>query len=468
MGKKALTAILVIAFFVSSTIATITYAQTGPTPSVPAVEWQKSYGQGEQVLKLVQTSDGGYAFEGSGWSYQLSSGPPQLFKLNSSGNLQWTKTIAGWGMIQTADGGYATIGGQNVTLYKYTSEGESQWNITFPEPNIVTRYGEGAFCLLQTPDNGFLIIVNSYVSLLGTLEYDIVATVIIRTDATGQILWKNTYRIPPDSNIFLSAILTEDQGFALSGYTHVLNNSAKEPCLMKISSNGTLQWYKPFQTLDFGEIKSLVQARDGGYFIASDSDPYSYPYDRGAKGVRLSKTNNLGDLVWNQTFPGLGYNLANDLIQTSDDGLAFVGETGGLMWLVKTDSFGNEQYNQTFSPQKINGANCLIEANDGSIVIAGSGNNAALWDGLYFVIKMVPSLPPPTPSPTPAPSLSPSLNLTPSLSPSSSTTQQPTTEPSQTPNNTQENFTSTAIIIGLVIAVIVIVGVLVYFKRVKK
>lgn len=135
---------------------------------VPANQWQKLFGEvtTETVSNLVQTSDGGYAFLDCGKSYQQNVlVPSTIYKLDSSGNMQWNKTInlfTASNLIQTSDEGYEIAGEWNThattdqvtpTLIKLNAEGETQWyqntttilNLVTASPNIQTSDGGYAY-----------------------------------------------------------------------------------------------------------------------------------------------------------------------------------------------------------------------------------------------------------------------------------------------------------------------------------
>ena len=69
----------------------------------------------EFAYSIQQTSDGGYIVAGESWSFS-SSYDFLIIKLNSSGNIQWAKTIGGTNddtassIQQTSDGGYIVAG----------------------------------------------------------------------------------------------------------------------------------------------------------------------------------------------------------------------------------------------------------------------------------------------------------------------------------------------------------------------
>ncbi len=178
-----------VAVFIMSLIIlqfTLVSAQTSSNTLPPATQWQKLYGTGssESVSNLIQTSDDGYAFLDCGKSYQQSLFiPSTLFKLDSSGNMQWNKTInlfKASNLIQTSDGGYEIAGEwsdygntQGIpyqatpTLIKLNSKGDMQWyentstvlNLAIVSSNIQTS--DGGFVYFEPANvNGFPTFVS--------------------------------------------------------------------------------------------------------------------------------------------------------------------------------------------------------------------------------------------------------------------------------------------------------------------
>ncbi len=153
--------------------------------SAPAIAWQKNYfHEGyydntgiESASNVIQTSDSGYAFMDLGWSYQFSFVPSTVFKVDSSGTIEWKKTIEnfeGSAIIQTNDNGYEISGrwGTYGSSYQYTptliktdSQGNIQWVQNYTsEPNLgvnSSRFdssgsGWGKQGSTKTSDNGFV------------------------------------------------------------------------------------------------------------------------------------------------------------------------------------------------------------------------------------------------------------------------------------------------------------------------
>jgi hypothetical protein len=194
----------------------IAHAQTGNSPfSEPATEWQKSYGNyTESASNLIQTSDGGYAFMKSGWSYQMTFSPATIYKIDSSGNMQWNKTIP----------------------FLYAKD------------------------IIQTSDNGYEI--SGYWSTYGTTYIE--TPTLVKTDSQANIQWVENYStiIPNFFNLTYTKIQTSDGGFAFG----------ESGAIVKTDSNNNLQWVKnlTYRGAYMGDrdtlpltITSLIETNDG-------------------------------------------------------------------------------------------------------------------------------------------------------------------------------------------------------------
>jgi parallel beta-helix repeat protein len=427
------------------------------TPSVPPpVEWQKTFpNAGDTANCIIQTGDGGYAVVGEGNS---KSGNPTgfLFKLGSSGNMQWNKSYSTGNLVavvQTRDGGYA-LDGVSV-LIKTDSEGNVQWNKTFSDAYVAS--------MLQTRDGGYVLA--GYIG--GSSDFW-----LAKLDSAGTLLWTKTFGGTGTDRAY-SVVQTNDGGYAVAGETNSFSVGGEyDFWLVKTDAAGNEQWNKTFGGVGGdSEANSVIQTSDGGYVLAGDTNAYGL----GGYDAWLIKTDSSGNLIWTRTYGGTGElpnfygnltgfpvagsngnadDYANSLIQTSDGGLAFVGsspyEPGAgtsytLVWLVKTDSAGNTQWNETFGgPFQSWAGNSLIETSDGAFAIAGYDQEPGFpWQGNYYVVKTKQALPPPStsPSPSPPPSTSPSPALIlafPSITISADGDVNPSTAPIQRNGNVYE------------------------------
>ena len=159
----------------------------------PAIAWQRILGEQdtEALSNIVQTSDGGYAFLDCGWSHQFTFTPSTLYKVDSSGNLQWTKVYEGFTastLVQTRDGGYEISGeyGGTPSLIKTDSAGNIQWVKNYTSSNYIPDIGVTALLKIQTSDGGSASVEqNSTVS--------IEQNIVVKTDSNGNVQWTKDF-----------------------------------------------------------------------------------------------------------------------------------------------------------------------------------------------------------------------------------------------------------------------------------
>jgi len=376
--KRSTTTLLLTLLFAGLAVVSTPVRVQGQQQTGPSLDWQKTYPLGDSSTWIAQTNDGGFVFFSNGYSYQMSSTPSTLTKINSDGDIQWTINFFG-SLIKTDDGGFAYVGGKEdaVQICKLDSNGKSVWNQTF------AKGIDGSTLLIQTSDGGYAVAVNNStgtVTLPNGGGWTQMSTLLLyKTDENGKLQWSKTYDLSGYNNDLRSLIQTSDGGYALAGSTGIsINDGPITPSLngidfffVKIDSEGNLQWTKTFRGVNDDDAYSLVQTSDGGYVLEGTTNSFG----TGSSNTLLIKTDASGNLKWAQTYSGYAY----CMIQTEDGGFAFAGSTRGLAWLAKTDSYGNLQWSQTYyqtpSGNEEEGYiwafNSLIQAKDDSFVMAG-------------------------------------------------------------------------------------------------
>jgi len=215
-----------------------TLPATGPSPYFckatggPANEAGKS---------LIQTSDGGYAIAGITISFGAGKADVYVVKLDTNGNLQWTKTIGGpkddWGssLIQSSDGGYAIAGTTgsfgagkaDVYVVKLDTNGNLQWTKTIGGPK-----DDWGSSLIQSSDGGYAIA--GYTISFGAGGDDVY---VVKLDASGNLQWTKTIGGPKD-DWGSSLIQSSDGGYAIAGFTYSFGAGEKDVYVVKLDKNG--------------------------------------------------------------------------------------------------------------------------------------------------------------------------------------------------------------------------------------
>ncbi len=154
-----------------------------------------------------------------------------------------------------------------------------------------------------------------------------------------------------------------------------------------LNSQPEIKWKKSFGGNKTDWAESLIQTKDGGFVVVG----YTESKGAGVFDVWLIKTDKFGIKQWDKTFGGNKKDMANCIIQTSDEGFAIAGFTqskgsGGFdMWLIKTDKKGNWQWDITFGGAEDDEAYSLIQTKDDGFVIAGWSDTKDQSEDIFLV-----------------------------------------------------------------------------------
>ena len=107
-----------------------------------------------------------------------------------------------------------------------------------------------------------------------------------------------------EADYALPVIQTADQGFLLVGRTQSFGAGDFDMCLVKINNQGEIEWNKSHGGIGADSGYEAITASDGGYVIVGGTESYG----AGNSDMWLVKTNNLGEMEWNQTYGGLKIN----------------------------------------------------------------------------------------------------------------------------------------------------------------
>lgn len=295
------------------------------TDSSGNIQWKQTFGDANPLAlggpcKVVQTSDGGYAIGGTAMGYQW-----WLIKTDSSGRLLWNKTYTYgegseqvptlgllYSIVQTKDSGYALAGtanplggGLDFCLMKVDSAGNLKWTKTYdggtrqePSGNIVNTDDE-AYSLIQTKDGGYALAGQS--RGYGTSDFW-----LVKTDSSGNLEWNSKYWEPylAGGSHFLEVthkiVQTSDGGYALIG-------SEEKSCedndfyLTKVDSIGSVQWRKTYGEKYIDVPCAVVQLGDGGFALGGTMTEVGIGGPIG-KDLAIVRTDSSGNLIWTKTY----------------------------------------------------------------------------------------------------------------------------------------------------------------------
>lgn len=316
----------------------------------------------EQTLKIdgsnfsthfmQQTLDGGYII--SNWE--------NIVKIDASFNTQWSKKYTGGSVgefgttiHQTSDGGYIIAsdfndnanGSMDYLLTKIDGSGNTQWTKMFYN----TNYRAYELGTQQTADGGYISIGYYYPSTGGQGEI-----LVIKTDASGGILWSKTIGGANDDAGY-SIIQLSTGEYVVTGTTKSFGAGMKDIFLMKLNSSGTILWSKTYGGTDDDYANVVASTNDGGYIIGGSTRSFGNGSD-----ILLIKTDGTGNIQWTKTYGATGdegdqggVDIGLDLAKTTNGGFFITSATSSFNCLyssyaILTDSIGNSGCNFQATP----------------------------------------------------------------------------------------------------------------------
>jgi uncharacterized delta-60 repeat protein len=320
------------------------------------VEWTKTIGGSDwdEAYSIIQSSDGGYVVAGETSSFGAGGFDFYVVKLDSAGNVEWTKTIGGsysdvaYSIIQSSDGGYVVAGytesfgagGRDIYVVKLDSAGNVQWT-----KNIGGRSIDEVWSIIQSSDGGYVVAGETLSFGAGGFDF-----YVVKLDSAGNVEWTKTIG-GSYSDVAYSIIQSSDGGYVVAGYTQSFGAGGRDIYVVKLDSAGNVQWTKNIGGRSIDEAYSIIRSSDGGYVVAGGTRSFG----AGGFDFYVVKLDSGGNVQWTKTIGGSSDDVANSIIQSSDGGYVVAGGTwsfgaGGLdMYVVKMDANGNVCFSQNIT-----------------------------------------------------------------------------------------------------------------------
>jgi hypothetical protein len=294
------------------------------------------------------TSDSGIIGIGGTTSFGSGDNDICVVRINSNGNILWSKTYGGtrfdngYSIQQTSDSGFVFCGATqsynvpnydtsyiNSYIIKTNANGDTLWTKSFG----IIFGSDGSYHVKQTQDGSYIVV--GWLAYLINYEVEIYLT---KFSSSGDILWN---RIMGGSNYEYGRYVEEtlDSGFIILGDTWSFGIGFDDTYIIKTDSLGNVEWSHVIGT-DMNDAGTMIQETSDGGFIFNSS---KFQYDTST----IIKLNNLGDTLWTNSFAGKIYSVQ----ETIDHGfiiggLSYLGN--GDMYLVKTDSNGISGCNEFY------------------------------------------------------------------------------------------------------------------------
>ncbi|WP_161597174.1 CBM96 family carbohydrate-binding protein [Dyadobacter flavalbus] len=408
----------------------------------PAIEWDKI--AGTSIVTSCSTSDGG-AMLGSNVQFGVTDTDYFITKVNAAGVKEWEKTFVGnrtdelVSIIQTSDGGYLLGGtsGSNAGfdksqnaysnedvdfwIIKISANGTKQWDKTYggTRTDILKS-------MKQTTDGGYIIGGSSISGPSDVKTEDPKGEYqdywVIKISSTGARQWDKT--IGGSNYDELSVVdQTAGGGYILGGISMSPRSGDKtsdskgygDYWIVKLSPNGSQQWDRTIGGNYEDRLVSLEHTTDGGYLLSGTSNS-GKGGDKSEPGLGetdfwIVKINSDGIKQWDKTLGGTDNETLRTARQTSDGGYIIAGhsvsgkngnKTTVLKsqtdyWLVKLNANGTKIWDKSIGAAARSSSNLVsvLPAKDGGLLLIGNidiydfGNNKTASGSGAWIVKLV-------------------------------------------------------------------------------
>ena len=385
----------------------------------PSIEWQKTFGgsDDDRGRDIIQTTDGGYI--ATGYSASTDGNVTEnlglhdiwIVKLNSTGAIEWQKTIGGTDneqaneIQQTSDGGYivsgwtasnngdigTNYGGSDYWVIKLDVLGNIQW-----EKNFGGTSADFGVSIKQTSEGGFIvggITSSNDIDLTGDPRFSSDFW-IVKINPIGNIEWQKVLG-GTFWDYFFDIEQTSDGGYILGGRVSsndgdiTSNQGGFDSWIVKLSPVGVIEWQKTFGGSANDYLFDIQETLDGGYITAgfTNSSDGDVSVNQGNGDCWIVKFSATGVIEWEKTFGGTNHDEANKVYQTNDGNYIVIGYTNSSdgditfnhgsydFWVVKLNTIGNILWQKTLGGTEDDYGYRIQQSSDGGYITLGYTNS---------------------------------------------------------------------------------------------
>ena len=238
--------------------------------------------------------------------------------------------------------------------------------------------------ICQTNDGGYIVagITDSFGA--GNSDFW-----ILKLDSEGLVEWQNTYGGSGD-DYAASIRQTSDGEYIVSGETNSFGAGGDDSWILKLDSAGNVNWQYTYGGTGYDYPASIQQTSDGGYIVAGDTDSFG----AGGSDFWIVKLDSAGSVDWQSTYGGTSDDWANSIQETSDGGYIVAGDTvsfgagGSDFWVLKLDSAGNVNWQYTYGGTGDDFDTFIQQTSDGGYIAAGFTDSFGAGSNDIWVLKL--------------------------------------------------------------------------------
>ncbi|MBI4244899.1 MAG: hypothetical protein HY606_12485 [Planctomycetes bacterium] len=196
---------------------------------------------------------------------------------------------------------------------------------------------------------------------------------VLKLKSDGTIDWQKSYGTAGD-DVAYEIQKTSDGGYIVAGYSDHDIDGKYDVWIIKLKNDGSVDWEKRYGTAGDDRAESISQTSDGGYIVAGYTDP-----DLDSKyEFWILKLKGDGTLDWQKTYGGSENDLPREVRQTTEGGYIVIGYTGSFgagsldMWIIKLTSTGTVSWQRSYGGSSVDVGSSIREVSGGFVAVGGT------------------------------------------------------------------------------------------------
>lgn len=212
---------------------------------------------------------------------------------------------------------------------------------------------------------------------------------IIKIDENGNSRWGKTFKAKPVSE-GRDILIARDSGIVAVGYSVKPFEFSTDLWILKLNQSGEKIWDKTYGGVAEESANGVAETYDGGYVMAG----VTTTTEDFQEDTWIIKVDSMGEKVWEKAMGGSKSDYANDIIETSDKGLATCGVTSSRgqgfksLWVAKMDSSGTDLWDNVYRVNEWDVGTTLVEGLDGYLYVTGYTRTYSIIDYDIVLLKL--------------------------------------------------------------------------------
>jgi hypothetical protein len=306
--------------------------------------WTRTVGGfgNEIAYGIDRATNGDYVIAGETNTLGMGGGDMYVVRLDSSGNLLWTRSIGGDqydvakeiaatqdnGCVVAGTTGSFGMGLDDAYIAKLDSAGNVTWVRTMGSANT-----DGGYGVLATSDGNIAMVGRGFPGFGAAQPF------VTKLTYGGVVLWSKHFSSHDVNDLFVPAdIIEANGGYLISGFTDTVAGTNKNSFLTKISTSGNHQWTRIIGITGNDNGASIDAALDGGYLVTGTF------FGSTANSFAI-KTDSAGTPQWYTRSNVAGNSYAFGMIELNNGYFYSVGNNDALgqqqIFLIKYDHTGH-------------------------------------------------------------------------------------------------------------------------------